>query len=173
MSHHGVVTIGQRTRIEGRTLRPVQLHPQALARAEDRYRVLATDTVLDVPRATASQIARAATEKQWALADIVVREENPWVFDVVVYDLDADPIVDAETVSEALDNLMDTLCRCQISEVAMEAIGIAHGGISAPSFAEALVRSCQRAPVGLRLLLCEPDRRLLEAIMTACARLIG
>lgn len=173
MSSLAAVTIGQRARIEGRTGRATMQRLEAIARAEDRYRVLDADTVLDVPRESAHELLRSASEQQWTLGDIVVRSESPWVFDLVVYDLDATPIVQIATVSDTLLTLMDTLCRHQISNLALEPIGMAHGGISARAFARALVHACHQGPLGLRVVICEQDRRVLERIMAACTEAAG
>jgi hypothetical protein len=163
----GAVTLGQQTRIEGRCIRAALAGAEALARAEDRYRVLNAESVAAPPRASSTELVQQATEQRSPLGDVVIRREAPWIFDLVVYDLDAPRVVYEPDVVLALNNLMDLLCRLQLLEVAMEPIGVAHGGIAPEHFARALLSTCARGPIGLKVLICEPERRILTRIITA------
>jgi len=168
------VNVGQRVRIEIRRCALQRAEAAALAFAEDRYRVLSSDRLLDVPTESAGQLIERADSERWEIGEVVLRRSAPQlVLDVVVYDLDALPMVHAEGVSLALRALMEQLSRRRVTTLAMEAIGTAHGGLSAHEFAAALVESLKLAPQGLHLLLCGEEIELLEEILAVLEELVS
>jgi len=160
------VTVGQHTRVEGLATEVRAAGVGTVARAEDRFRVLSTDPVLEVPQEPAEELVGRAAQEAWQLGQVVSHHSSSQlILDVVVYDLDADPIVTVESVTAGIHTLTDELCRRQITALAMEPIGMAHGGISAAEMAGVLHVVCKRAPFGSTLLLCDPDADLLTEIM--------
>ncbi|MBK8480717.1 MAG: hypothetical protein IPL40_06035 [Proteobacteria bacterium] len=164
--------VGERVRIEGVARHPLTTSAPVVALAEDRHRVLNPDTTATATSEPLAALLRRSARDVWAVGDIVVRGLVPRVLlDVVVYDLEARPIVEAAGVTRGLVALMDELSRRQLTSAALEPIGMAHGGISAETLAQALHGACAHAPFGLQLQLCDPNRWLLREVLEALAAL--
>jgi len=165
------VHIGERLRIEGAGAAAGEVaagsRPLALVVAEDRYRVLAAgEHTLSEPDDAPEELLRRSSEERWAIGEVVLRRARPQlVLDLIVYDLDAVPMVELEGVTRALVALMDELARRKVVTVAMEAIGVAHGGISPAELAEALELASAAAPLGLHLLLCDADSAVVGEVL--------
>ncbi len=136
-----------------------------LALGEDRHRVLNPDRGLNLPDAPAQEVVRQAEDQIWELGSIVPRHsEGRQIFDVVVYDLDASPMVEPAVLERGLCSLVEVLVESEVFAVAMEPIGMMHAGIGAEAFAHALRAACAKAERSLEILLCHPDRDLLDAL---------
>jgi hypothetical protein len=164
------IRIGDRVRIEPRVGAPGASGCAVIALGEDRHRVLNPDRVVNVPAASGQTLARQAEQEIRELGSVVERRSGGRrVFDVVVYDLDASPMVRPEAVERGLDALISRLAEQAISRVAMEPIGMPHRGLRAEEFAPALRLACARAKAELEILLCHTDDDALDEIVRLLA----
>ncbi len=159
------VRIGERVCIVLCAVTPQETDASVLALGEDRHGVLNPDLVYDVPRESGEVLACRASDDVRELGSVVARRSGRrLVLDVVVYDLDASPMVRAESVERGLDELLSTLEEQRISRIAMEPIGLLHRGLGAEQFAALLRVACARANSELEIALCHPDGDVLDEI---------
>jgi hypothetical protein len=157
--------IGERVCVALHAVTPQQTNAAVLALGEDRHRVLNPDLVYDVPWESGQALACRASDDVRDLGSVVARRSGRrLVLDVVVYDLDASPMVRAESVERGLDALLSTLEAQGISRIAMEPIGLLHRGLGAEQFTALLRVACARASCELEIALCHPDGGVLDEI---------
>jgi hypothetical protein len=166
--------VGQRVQVRWRCCAPDEQPAAVVAVAEDRHRVLHPVLTLPEVQEPMGQLIVEASDTVWNIGDVVPRTTagprapRPQL-DVVVYDLDADPMVTTEAVHLGLRNLLRELDRRGVPSVAMEPLGLAHRGITCWELAAALHAACTRGPAELEILLCEPSRPTLDLLRQALA----
>ncbi len=160
------VRIGQWAAIEPSCVALHESDCEVLALGEDRHRILNPDRMFDVPIQSPEDLARRGADEVWELGSVVPRRSGErLVLDVVVYDLDAVPMVRPEMVERGLCGLVAKLGEGNISRVAMEPIGMPHRGLGSAAFAHALRFACTKVEAELAILLCHPETRILDEIM--------
>ncbi len=160
--------IGERIRVEGLVGLPQSTKSSVLVFAEDRFRVMNPGFELVIPHEGMEEIVTRAKEEIWKIGSIVPRYVGErLVFDVVVYDLDRVPIIELSNLERGLEALFLTVSSQQLMHLAMEPVGVAHGGVKAREFAFALRCAALEAPIGLQIQICDLDETLLDEIFDA------
>lgn len=161
-----VIDIGPLVQVEALVALPEDSELGVLALGEDRHRVLNPCFSPGPLAESMGQLIEEASEMHWSIGDVVLREggSRPQ-FDVVVYDLDAEPMVTAEAVCLGIANLVRELQQRGEPRVAMELVGMAHRGITIWEFTASLRAACRRCNSRLRVQLCNQDAELLREVM--------
>lgn len=97
---------------------------------EDTFRVLSAPVelrqeVIEEPFETL--VERMAEVRTTPVGSVIERQAVPLEFLAVIYDFDADPVIDAQTVRSALSGIMALAARRHAHRLAIPLLGLTHG----------------------------------------------
>jgi len=97
---------------------------------EDTFRVLSAPAelrheVIEEPFETL--VERMAEIRTTPVGSVIERQAVPLEFLAVIYDFDADPVIDAQAVRSALSGIMALASRRRAHQLAIPLLGLAHG----------------------------------------------
>ena len=109
---------------------PPGFHADVEVLEEDTFRVLSAPAelrheVIEEPFETL--VERMTEIRTTPVGSVIERQAVPLEFLAVVYDFDADPVIDAQTVRAALSGIMALATRRRARQLAIPLLGLAHG----------------------------------------------
>ena len=109
---------------------PAGFAPDVEVLEEDTFRVLSAPVELRhevIEEPFESLVERMAAVRTTPVGSVIERQAVPLEFLAVVYDFDADPVIDAQTVRSALSGILTLAARRGVQRLAIPVLGLAHG----------------------------------------------